>query len=148
MIDILRRPNQIQGQIDKLMERREELIRRLGTHSPGFSDRVQTSHEDRMAAVMAEVADIDTEVYRAYQQKCAAALEILELTNRLPREDWKTVIVCYYIGGLSMEDIGEGINISRAYAFKYRADAIKYLEELPEAWGSTPGVGSGSGGGA
>lgn len=139
MIEILKRPYQIQKKIDKLIERREELKRKLGTHSMSYTGRVQTSYEDRMADVTAEIADTDDEIYRAYQQKCTADLEILRIAECLPNEDWQTVIICHYIGGFSVEDIGDRLKVSRAYAFKYRADAIKHLEGHPEAWGSTPG---------
>ena len=114
--DFLLGPRRISDEIWRKDLRRQELKSCLLPAGIAYDkDRVQTSPEDSMARVMAEVDELDGQI-DALQR--ARALEILRISRVIdqmddPRE--ATVLDAYYLGRKSMREIAEHLHYSERH---------------------------------
>ena len=90
-------------------------------------DRGQFSPDDRMSAVMAEVADLDTEIKKLQYEKLVLIREISEAIESLENDEEKVVLLSYYIGRLPMRRIAEEAHYSIRTAYYLRRKGIQHL---------------------
>lgn len=93
-------------------------------------DRVQTTPEDRMAAVYAEIDALDR---RIKELKLSAVDEINAVEAacaKLDEETERTVMIMYYVGGQEMEEIAKKIQYSVQSVYKFRRLGQKNIEKF------------------
>lgn len=93
-------------------------------------DRVQTTPEDRMAAVYAEIDALDR---RIKELKLSAVDEINAVEAacaKLDEETERTVMIMYYVGGQEIEEIAKKIQYSVQSVYKFRRLGQKNIEKF------------------
>lgn len=129
--DFLLGPRRISDEIWRKDLRRQELRSCLLPAGITYDkDRVQTSPEDSMARVMAEVDEIDSQI-DALQR--ARALEILRISRVIdqmddPRE--ATVLDAYYLGRKSMQEIAEHLHYSERHVYRLRSEGVAKMSQM------------------
>jgi predicted transcriptional regulator len=124
--EILGRPRLITGRIQRLTMQRDELE---SAALPGAirydRDTVQTSPEDRMADVLAKVADIDAEIEQLRREKAKAVMRVSEMIEALEDEGQRQLMSALYIARMSMTEAAAYVNYSRRQAYRIRREAIE-----------------------
>ena len=129
--DFLLGPRRISDEIWRKDLRRQELRSCLLPSGITYDrDRVQTSPEDSMARVTAEVDEIDSQI-DALQR--ARALEILRISRVIdqmddPRE--VTVLDAYYLGRRSMQEIAEHLHYSERHVYRLRSEGVAKMSQM------------------
>ena len=129
--DFLLGPRRISDEIWRKDLRRQELRSCLLPSGITYDrDRVQTSPEDSMARIMAEVDEIDSQI-DALQR--ARALEILRISRVIdqmddPRE--VTVLDAYYLGRKSMQEIAEHLHYSERHVYRLRSEGVAKMSQM------------------
>ena len=129
--DFLLGPRRISDEIWRKDLRRQELRSCLLPSGITYDrDRVQTSPEDSMARIMAEVDEIDSQI-DALQR--ARALEILRISRVIdqmddPRE--VTVLDAYYLGRRSMQEIAEHLHYSERHVYRLRSEGVAKMSQM------------------
>lgn len=102
------RERRIEKRIRRLMIRREELMSCLYPGSMRYDvDRVQESPDDRMAAVFAEVDDLDRKIGALLVEKATAVIEVGHAIETLEDENEKDVLSMFFIERRSTSEIAE-----------------------------------------
>ena len=129
--DFLLGPRRISDEIWRKDLRRQELRSCLLPAGIAYDkDRVQTSPEDSMARVMAEVDEIDSQI-DALQR--ARALEILRISRVIDRMDdprEATVLDAYYLGRRSMQEIAEHLHYSERHVYRLRSEGVAKMSQM------------------
>ena len=129
--DFLLGPRRISDEIWRKDLRRQELRSCLLPSGITYDrDRVQTSPEDSMARIMAEVDELDSQI-DALQR--ARALEILRISRVIdqmddPRE--VTVLDAYYLGRRSMQEIAEHLHYSERHVYRLRSEGVAKMSQM------------------
>ena len=129
--DFLLGPRRISDEIWRKDLRRQELKSCLLPAGIAYDkDPVQTSPEDSMARIMAEVDEIDSQI-DALQR--ARALEILRISRVIDRMDdprEATVLDAYYLGRRSMQEIAEHLHYSTRHVYRLRDDGVAKMSQM------------------
>lgn len=125
---ILNRPDKIQLQIRGKLMQAAALRSCLGPQAITYDkDKVQTSPSDKMVEIMAKIEELDREVDRLRADKAQAILLVTRMAHSLPDIAQQTIILEYYLGGLSMEEIAQDIGYSASRTYSLRDDAVRQL---------------------
>ena len=132
--DTLLGPKRILDEIWRKGLRRQELKNCLLPSGITYDkDPVQTSPEDSMARIMAEIDEIDQQIERL--QECRA-MEILRLSRVIdalddPRE--ATVLDAYYLGGRSMREIADHMHYSVRTVYRLRTSGAEKMANMSQS---------------
>ena len=88
-------------------------------------DKVQTSPEDAMSKIVAEVTELEKEMNRVQQRKAKQIAKIDKTINTLTSDEERTALTMRYINRIPVTDIAEamGYSIKRIYQFMDRGGA-------------------------
>ena len=88
-------------------------------------DKVQSSPEDAMSKIVAEVAELEKEMNRVQQRKANQIAKIDKAISALPSDEERTALTMRYINRISVTDIAEamGYSVKRVYQFMDRGGA-------------------------
>lgn len=88
-------------------------------------DKVQSSPEDAMSKIVAEVAELEKEMNRVQQRKAKQIAKIDKAISALPSDEERTALTMRYINRISVTDIAEamGYSVKRVYQFMDRGGA-------------------------
>lgn len=88
-------------------------------------DKVQSSPEDAMSKIVAEVAELEKEMNRVQQRKANQIAKIDKAVSALPSDEERTALTMRYINRISVTDIAEamGYSVKRVYQFMDRGGA-------------------------
>ena len=88
-------------------------------------DKVQTSPEDAMSKIVAEVTELEKEMNRVQQRKAKQIAKIDKAINTLTSDEERTALTMRYINRIPVTDIAEamGYSIKRIYQFMDRGGA-------------------------
>lgn len=88
-------------------------------------DKVQTSPEDAMSKIVAEVTELEKEMNRVQQRKAKQIAKIDKAINTLTSDEERTALTMRYINRIPVSDIAEamGYSIKRIYQFMDRGGA-------------------------
>ena len=88
-------------------------------------DKVQSSPEDAMSKIVAEVAELEKEMNRVQQRKANQIAKIDKAISTLPSDQERTALTMRYINRISVTDIAEamGYSVKRVYQFMDRGGA-------------------------
>lgn len=88
-------------------------------------DKVQTSPEDAMSKIVAEVTELEKEMNRVLQRKAKQIAKIDKAINTLTSYEERTALTMRYINRIPVTDIAEamGYSIKRIYQFMDRGGA-------------------------
>ena len=88
-------------------------------------DKVQTSPEDAMSKIVAEVTELEKEMNRVQQRKVKQIAKIDKAINTLSSDEERTALTMRYINRIPVTDIAEamGYSIKRIYQFMDRGGA-------------------------
>ena len=124
--DFLLGPRRIADAIWRKDLRRQELRSCLLPSGIAYDgDRVQTSPEDRMADVLAKVAEIDAEIEQLRREKAKAVMRVSEMIEALEDEGQRQLMSALYIARMSMTEAAAYVSYSRRQAYRIRREAIE-----------------------
>lgn len=88
-------------------------------------DKVQSSPEDAMSKIVAEVAELEKEMNMVQQRKAKQIAKIDKAISALPSDEERTALTMRYINRISVTDIAEamGYSVKRVYQFMDRGGA-------------------------
>jgi DNA-directed RNA polymerase specialized sigma24 family protein len=131
--DFLLGPRRISDEIWRKDLRRQELRACLLPIGITYDkDPVQTSPEDSVAGVMAEVADLDQQIEELQHRKAQSIMEISRILDNLddPRE--ATVLDAYYLGYRSMQQIADHMHYSLRHVYRIRNAGVANMSNMSQ----------------
>ena len=129
--DFLLGPRRISDEIWRKDLRRQELRSCLLPSGITYDrDRVQTSPEDSMARIMAEVDELDQQIDTLRRSMAMEILRISRVIDRMedPRE--ATVLDAYYLGRKSMQEIAEHLHYSERHVYRLRSEGVAKMSQM------------------
>lgn len=129
--DFLLGPRRISDEIWRKDLRRQELKGCLLPSGIAYDgDRVQTSPEDSMARVMAEVDELDQQIDTLRRSMATEILRISRVIDQMedPRE--ATVLDAYYLGRRSMQEIAEHLHYSERHVYRLRSEGVAKMSQM------------------
>lgn len=93
-------------------------------------DPVQTSPEDSMVRIMAEVDELDQQIDTLRRSMAAEILRISRVIDQMddPRE--ATVLDAYYLGRKSMQEIADHLHYSTRHVYRLRDDGVAKMSQM------------------
>lgn len=127
---LLTKPNRLQSEIVKLIERVDALKASLLPMGIRYdTDRVQTSPDDRTATVMAEIDRLEREIRKKYLEKAETIAQIGRLIDTLDDEREAQILNAYYLAGMPIRDIAQEMYYSPAYIYDLKRRGETKLPE-------------------
>lgn len=129
--EFLSRPKKFDMRIKMLEAKRAGLMSCLLPSGIRYDlDKVQSSPEDPMSRVAAEIDAIDREIISLQQEKAGAIVEICDAIDQLTNGNEKTVLTLYWVHGHKLADIAEIINYSVRRTYYFRKQGVIHLGEV------------------
>lgn len=120
----------IEAEIQKLTIRHDELQTCLLPGAIRYDgDRVQTSPDDKMSELAAEVVDLERQIQELRLHKSRKVREIEDAIRMLENDDEQMVLMGYYIGRLPMACVADLIHLSMRTAYRIRRRGVQHLAE-------------------
>lgn len=94
------------------------------------TDKVQVSPSDQMSEIEAQVMDLEQKIQHLEAKKKIAIVSITKAIYKLPNENEQTVLMEYYIGKKSVEQIADGMNISTRGTYYIKRKAISNISKF------------------
>ena len=129
--DFLLGPRRISDEIWRKDLRRQELKSCLLPSGITYDkDPVQTSPEDSMARIMAEIDELDGQIDALQRSRAFEILRISRVIDRMedPRE--ATVLDAYYLGRRSMQEIAEHLHYSERHVYRLRSEGVAKMSQM------------------
>lgn len=129
--DFLLGPRRIADAIWRKDLRRQELKSCLLPSGISYDkDPVQTSPEDSMASIMAEVDELDQQIDTLRRSMAMEILRISRVIDQMddPRE--ATVLDAYYLGRKSMQEIAEHLHYSERHVYRLRSEGVEKMSQM------------------
>jgi RNA polymerase sigma factor (sigma-70 family) len=124
-------PRRISDEIWRKDLRRQELKSCLLPSGIAYDgDRVQTSPEDSMARIMAEVDEINPQIDALQRSRAFEILRISRVIDQMddPRE--ATVLDAYYLGRRSMQEIAKHLHYSERHVYRLRSEGVAKMSQM------------------
>lgn len=129
--DVLLSPRRISDEIWRKDLRRQELKACLLPSGIVYDkDRVQTSPEDSVARVMAEVADLDKQIEDLQHRRAFRILEVSQLIDKIDDLREATILDAYYLGQRSMAEIAEHLHYSLQHVYRLRGSGVEKMRKM------------------
>lgn len=129
--DRLLLPRRLADDIHRLELRREELVTKLLPKAITYDkDRVQTTPEDRVAVVMAEVDELDRKIEALKCKRFEAIQEITQDLDQLEDSRERLILDAYYLSGQSMESIADYLNYSLSHTYRIRDSGVENMRKM------------------
>lgn len=93
-------------------------------------DKVQSTPEDPMGKIFAELDDLERQIADLKAEKARLINVIAEAIEQLADEFEKTVLAEFYIGRRSMGDVAKAIDYSPRRAYYFRKQGVIHLDEI------------------
>ena len=93
-------------------------------------DHVQTTPQDFLAMAMADIIELEKEIEEDEAGIETIKGEAYSLVRQLKQPEHRTIIVWFYLNGLSMPDTALKMNMSERNAYYLKDDALECFGEL------------------
>lgn len=93
-------------------------------------DKIQTTPEDHFSEVMAEVASLEREIGELKRKLRASLLELGDALEKLDDETEKTVLVEFYIGGITLSEISTHIGYSLRQTKRIKQHGLQKMSQM------------------
>lgn len=128
--EFLDRPVKIDHEVRRIRERIAALRGCLLPKGIRYdADRVQTSPEDTMSRISAEIADLEAQAGQLLDDKARAVAGIARAIDALEDEREKDVLTLYYIGRKSVRRIAEELHYSRRWVIRLKRSGVTKLSQ-------------------
>lgn len=128
---LLYRPRKIDQEIARVNAKISALRRSLeasGTRAD--TERVQTSPQDRMSLVMAEIDELERKKEDLVWDRIEAIRMIERALDCLGDDGERTVLYMQYVGRARLEDIADKVGYSNRQTYRIRKAALNHLDSL------------------
>lgn len=121
----------LDGYINAKLREKSDLEHQMtALRSVQFGDKVKTSCTDRQQKTIDKIIDlksmIDDEIDRLIDLK----KEVRDKINQLSDNRFKSVLIDYYINGMTFDEIAESINYSRVQVIRIYGNALDKFEKM------------------
>lgn len=132
--EYLQQPVRMGREIWRKVLRRDELKASLLPVAITYDgDRVQTTPDDRMSRIMAEVADLDRQIEELRRVRAQSIMTIGKTIDKLEDKTEAAVLEAYYVAGMSVPKIAEHINYSPSHTYAIRRRGIQNIIRIINA---------------
>lgn len=114
----------------KKMIRAEKLMGATGGAIRYDLPRVQTSPQDRMCQLFAEVDELDTQIAELKATRQEQKRQIAELADQLEGENTGRIIVLHYVDDLRWSDVARSVHKSESTVFRLHRQAADDLDVM------------------
>ena len=129
--DFLLGPRRIADAIWRKDLRRQELRSCLLPSGITYDkDPVQTSPEDSMARIMAEVDELDQQIERLQHSRAMEILRISRVIDQIEDSREATVIDAYYLGRRSIQEIADHMHYSPRHVYRLRSEGVAKMSQM------------------
>ena len=108
------------------------------------SDPVQSSPSDRMAEILAEVADIDVRIEQLKHQRMENEISTLEVITMLDDDKDRKVLTEYYVNKKSIKQISESMHYSVQHIYRIFRRASQKADNILREMNRKKNNGSGA----
>lgn len=88
------------------------------------TDRVQTTPTNKTEELFARIDELETELAAEKDKQITAILTVEGAIRRMPECKEKVVLLQFYIGRISIQDIADGMGITVRHCYRMRRNAI------------------------
>lgn len=129
----LARDQKAKGKIMRLRARRFELLSTLESSGMRYDrERVQTSPSDKMAAVMAEIYDIDRQIKELQAFRYQVIAETADAIEMLEDERERDLLTKLFIEKKEVKEAAMEMKYSPSHLYRVRNEAMEHLGEIIE----------------
>lgn len=93
-------------------------------------DRVISSPSDQMSEIEAKVVDLERKILRLKHEKQTVMVTITKSIYKLSSDNEKTVLLSYYIGRKTVEQIAEEMETSVRNVYYLKRKAISHISSI------------------
>ena len=120
----------IENEIVKLQLQHDELQSCLLPKAITYDgDKVQTTPEDRMSEIAAQVADMEKQIAALKRRKAKLIIEINAAIAKLDSDVEQVILLGFYVGRLPATKIAEIVHYSVPGIYKVKRRAVVHLAE-------------------
>lgn len=128
VIHLLEQVSEIDEMVLRKQSHIEDLKSRLGASAIRYDKpSVQTSPDDLMASVMAEIDLLEREALEDIARYIHMKSRVLAVLDQLPDLTWRNILYLRYLENNRMFQIAMKLSISEATLYRYRSDAINWI---------------------
>lgn len=111
--------------IDRLQNRRDNLRDRMaGVSSPSLGDRVQTSPEDKMSRIMAQLDDVDRKIIQQIMKEQSLIDKIGKQIDDVAQPQYRAILALRYLNCLPWPTIAERMGYSERRVYQLHGEAL------------------------
>ena len=93
-------------------------------------DKVQTTPEDRMSEIAAQVADMEKQIAQLKRRKAKLIIEINAAIAKLENDVEQMILLGFYVGRLPAVRVAELVHYSIRGVYKAKRRAVAHLAEV------------------
>lgn len=123
-LNLLEEPRRKAALFRALAEKREEILSHLMPGAPR-SDRVQIPREDRTGRIMADLMDLDAEIYEIQRELVDVMIRLFRLLD--DDDPGETVLSYYYLCRWDMKSIAKELGYNGNHVYKIRDAGLDHF---------------------
>lgn len=125
----LGRPGEIRKKIKAKKETRLQLLMSLYPGAIRYDkDKVQTTPQDKMSDIMAQIDDLDHEIEDLRDQLRSSRQQVADMARELePMQE--RIIILRYVDGLKWDDVARAVHRSARTVHRIHKDTVDKLKE-------------------
>ena len=128
--DFLNSTRRTEAEIQKLTIRHDELQTCLLPGAIRYDgDRVQTSPDDKMSEIAAEVVDLERQIQELKIRKAEQVRQIEDAIRMLNDDAEQLVLMGFYVGRMPAVRVADLLHYTQRGAYKVRRRAVQHLAE-------------------
>lgn len=117
--------------INAKIKEKSELKKQMAClKSVQFGEKVKTSCSDNAQKTIDKIIDMRNEIDGEIDKLIDLKREVREKINRLSDIRFKSVLIDYYINGMTFDEIAEDIKYSRMHTFRIYGNALDNFEKM------------------
>lgn len=129
--EYLMRIRNLDGFINAKIKEKSELEKQMTClKSVQFGEKVKTSCSDNAQKTIDKIIDMRNEIDEEIDKLVDLKREVREKINRLSDNRFKSVLIDYYINGMTFDEIAEDIKYSRIHTIRIYGNALDVFEKM------------------
>lgn len=93
----------------------------------------ESSPDDKLAAVMADIYELDNKIQDSIIELTAKQAHALDLINSVAKSEHRSLLINYYLNAYSWEETANMLGYSVQHVFRMHGEVLRELDEKDES---------------
>lgn len=93
----------------------------------------ESAPDDKLAAVMADIYDLDNKIQDSIIELTAKQAHALDLINSVAKSEHRSLLINYYLNAYSWEETANMLGYSVQHVFRMHGEVLRELDEKDES---------------